>query len=500
MSMWERLKDQLYSVKDEIRDIAIKCIAPIVVSVAITLTSCTAQPPANPPVVVNPVVEYAKSLGLSDNITYRLKKYGEGGMDNNERAFIDLLGEYHEVDKTFSGFYGKVMKMPELSVINEDDVKSTKKILDLASSTNPEVKEAFQLMLKGGTPNPNEFGYNVPDWNTELEVLYKIAEQNEFKKDDKLALAIAMDNGLYVTMGDDEVRQAVYKDVNDFLVFGRETSERQKALGLPYNLEEYPLEAEISWAWRGNYSAMSGRIQHLPSYKNKKLDMWAYQFTTIDKSSLVKMLDEIIKRRWDYTVPKDFISNLEWFFYFDRGAKAGNSSHWISKSGDETIVVDDKLIVNHDMSNADFVFDYFLRNGCGIGDCGDETTLIDALSKAYGIATDPVSYAIFDDNGNLYRHFYNIYFDPLNKTWGAYQGHTENSGYPNCFNNKQDANLKFFINRPPIYQEKYLSGDYTKPDYSGNTVYITDKYTISELKKLLLGFPTSDVKGCMFVK
>ena len=38
------------------------------------------------------------------------------------------------------------------------------------NATNPEVKEAFQLMIKGGTPNQRDFKYGVPSWNTQLEV------------------------------------------------------------------------------------------------------------------------------------------------------------------------------------------------------------------------------------------------------------------------------------------------------------------------------------------
>jgi len=77
------------------------------------------------------------------------------------------------------------------------------------NATNPEVKEAFELMMKGGTPSPGDFSYTVPDYNTELQVLYWLACRNELKQDDTLALSIAMVHGLWVTMGDQQVREAV---------------------------------------------------------------------------------------------------------------------------------------------------------------------------------------------------------------------------------------------------------------------------------------------------
>jgi hypothetical protein len=121
------------------------------------------------------------------------------------------------------------------------------------NATNPEVEEAFQLMTKGGTPSPSDFTYTVPNYNTELEVLYWLALQNEFKRDDTLALAIAMVHGLWVTMGDSQVKEAVRKDASDLLHFYRETNRLQDELKRP-KLEDYPLEAKIALGWTGSFT------------------------------------------------------------------------------------------------------------------------------------------------------------------------------------------------------------------------------------------------------
>jgi len=125
------------------------------------------------------------------------------------------------------------------------------------NATNPEVKEAFELMMKGGTPSPGDFSYTVPDYNTELQVLYWLACRNELKQDDTLALSIAMVHGLWVTMGDQQVREAVKKDTSDLLVFLRETNELQRIRGY-HPLEEYPLEAKLSLSYRSYLSILSG--------------------------------------------------------------------------------------------------------------------------------------------------------------------------------------------------------------------------------------------------
>lgn len=44
------------------------------------------------------------------------------------------------------------------------------------------------------------------------------------------------------------------------------------------------------------------------------------------------------------------------------------------------------------MSNADFVFQFFVEHGYAFGDCGDETALVDALAKS-------VSYSVKANRG-----------------------------------------------------------------------------------------------------
>ena len=70
--------------------------------------------------------------------------------------------------------------------------------------SGPEVNEALELIIRGGTPSRSDFSYAVPSYNTELQVLYWLASSTQFKRDDTLALASAMSNGFWVTVGDDK--------------------------------------------------------------------------------------------------------------------------------------------------------------------------------------------------------------------------------------------------------------------------------------------------------
>lgn len=141
-----------------------------------------------------------------------------------------------------------------------------------------------------------------------------------------------------------QVREAVRKDSNDLLAFFRETNDWQRRSGA-VQLETLPLEAKICLAWTGNYAAMSGRPQHLPSFKKSKLPKWVYDWLTVNKVSLLRMREEVIRRGGYSADTNSLIANLEYFFYFDKGGKAGASTHWIYKGGNEVITVENRPLL-----------------------------------------------------------------------------------------------------------------------------------------------------------
>lgn len=174
------------------------------------------------------------------------------------------------------------------------------------TATNPEVKEAFQLMMKGGTPNPLDFGniqrYSIPQYNTELQILYWLACQRQFKRDDTLALAISMSNGLWVTIGDNSVRQHVRKDVVDLLDFFRETDSLQQSLGYS-RLELLPLEAKVALAWMGGDTGTHGShaisgSQTKHDSLNNPMDLASYEWNNVNITTLRQMRDYVKEKGW----------------------------------------------------------------------------------------------------------------------------------------------------------------------------------------------------------
>lgn len=183
----------------------------------------------------------------------------------------------------------ELRKLPDLT-----NASAVAKITYLAlNATNPEVKEAFQLMLNGGTPDPRDFRYVVPNYNTELEVLYWLACQSELKKDDTLALAIGMVDGFQVTMGNEQVRKAVYEDVNKRLLFFREIDDLEH---VPYRLSDYPLEALVALVNTNTNTAHRGTYSLRQNYISKNLDLEGYQSNAVSVATLRMMISEMLKR------------------------------------------------------------------------------------------------------------------------------------------------------------------------------------------------------------
>jgi len=323
------------------------------------------------------------------------------------------------------------------------------------NATNPEVKEAFELMMKGGTPAPGDFKYAVPNYNTELEVLYWLALQNEFKKDDTLALAVAMSNGFWVTAGDEPVKQTVKIDASNVLAFLSETNEMQRQRGYS-QLEQYPLEAKILLTWLGpTNNLVSWAAHRLQHYSGKKANLHEYQWNVVSVSTLRSMREEMVRRGWINADANIVAANLERYFWF-----SGNRitlSHWdwvcyghgCASPTNETILIDGEKVSPVGFRNMNWLFQYYLQTGRGIGSCVDEAPFIRTWLLSWGIPANNV-----DIENKEVGHTYAIYFDAIAGSWRAYSGQLiGGAGTQASFSLSTD----FYVFKPPVQQRGYFS-------------------------------------------
>jgi hypothetical protein len=314
------------------------------------------------------------------------------------------------------------------------------------NATNPEVKEAFELIMKGGRPSQSDFTYVVPNYNTELQVLYWLAGSSQFKRDDTLALAIAMSNGFWVSVGDDQVRNAVKNDTSSLLSFFRATDALQESMEF-FRLEDLPLEAKIALAWTGGDTGTHGPhaitgSQTKHDCKRVKLDLTGYRWDNVNVETLRQMRDHMKQKGWITKNIDQTVANVEEYFFF-----SGKPKHYkYVSSWDVKVQVDGETVSARNMNNANFNFRYYLEHGYAIGVCEDEMTLVSGFLKSWGVATLPqLSYWREGDSYN--GHTYTMYFDAASKTWKCYP-----SQIGIVFYDVRDA----YIFLPPIMQSTYM--------------------------------------------
>jgi hypothetical protein len=381
------------------------------------------------------------------------------------------------------------------------------------NATNPEVKEAFELMMKGGTPSPSDFTYTVPKYNTELEVLYWLACQNELKKDDTLALSIAMVHGLWVTMGDQQVREAVKKDTSDLLVFVRETNELQRIRGY-YPLEEYPLEAKLSLSYRSYLSILSGpfALYYDPTCLSpyqvfdpqtghiKPFPLRGYKWGTISLDTLRQMRKVMDSKGWITGDVGKTVSQIEDYLYFS-GRSGKKEEHWYYAADFSTpeksrfVIVDGLNVSIGNINNVNWQFDYFMENDQGIGGCTDEAALVDGFAKSWGIATT-AHFRMNKLSGTTRRteftaHTYVTYFDPQTRLWKAYSKQLliDKGWMP------EDSTSFLGVLNPPVKQPGYIRSKNEDVFFVANIFHMIRNTSLDEIANTwTIGVQTQEMK------
>jgi hypothetical protein len=400
--------------------------------------------------------------------------------------YLSLL--YSNGTSPYGHLYWELRKLPELT-----NATAVAKITYLAlNATNPEVKEAFGLMIKGGTPYPGDFKYSVPDYNTELQVLYWLAEQNEFKKDDTLVLAVAMDNGLWLTIGDDLVKQDVRNDTTQLLRFFRDANELQQRNGY-FQLEDYPLEAKICLAYTSSLGTFDGP-HSLFRFTQNRAGQRDYRWVRCDIDSLMKMARIAFEKGWRERSVDSTVKNLEEYFFF-----SGMAQHWtystisgdISGVTESLIEVEGELVPDHWIYNLRFYLERYVRTDRGLGDCGDETYFMEAWCKCLGIATDFVVHQIIVE-GKYRGHAHMIYYEPVTKGWKAYARQLDDRMY----GNNPDLQFYVFLFRIPVKLASYFSWSSIKEARMGMSgAFYVARYTSVDFRRVYQdGCPTSQMK------
>jgi len=152
-----------------------------------------------------------------------------------------------EKNSNFTTLIEDFENLPEIEDgVSLKEKNAKEKILFLLRSDDTEIEKAFETMQKYGRPL-NFTNYDFPTHNTQLEVLLWLAEEREISNYDRIALAIALDYGAVLAISEEEVKKELKVYVLDLYDYFVETD----AI-VPWEIEEYPLDADIALVWCAN--------------------------------------------------------------------------------------------------------------------------------------------------------------------------------------------------------------------------------------------------------
>lgn len=104
----------------------------------------------------NHVAKYLLDKNLDIYIPVFTYLDNDGVVDAQEKALIDLAIEYApKITQTLPGLYGEIVKLPDLSKIEEKDVEAIQDILILAG--DPKYKPTFESMLNEGIKDKRKY-------------------------------------------------------------------------------------------------------------------------------------------------------------------------------------------------------------------------------------------------------------------------------------------------------------------------------------------------------
>jgi hypothetical protein len=195
------------------------------------------------------------------------------------------------------------------------------------------------------------------------------------------------------------------------------------------------------------------------------------------------MQAKIIEMHWIAQSATSTVKDIEEYFFF-----SGWADHWIfTQPNDSMMEFEREQTINHNMNNPNLVFEYYLTTGKGLGVCGDEASLIESLSKSWGISTIRLTRTYGAKGASNHDHI--VYYDPATRTWKCYEKQL-NIGRTGTWN--------VYLFTPPVIQHNYFvyHSDSQQTWMKMANVYYTMQGLAGESTAdlFLKGVPTAEMK------
>jgi hypothetical protein len=282
--------------------------------------------------------------------------------------------------------------LPELKDrVDFKEQSARREVLLLMESDDPEIAKGFMVMQLYGKPS-NFTSYEFPPYNTQLEVLFWLAEARELSEYGRIALAIALDYGAVLGISNEAVRD----DLKDYVVALYDYFVETNGL-VPWEMEKYPLEADVALAWGANginhplffetknqypegttYSEIGitdyYELTWIEVFSEEKMNEKDFDWLFVDVSTLKEMRAFLLQEQFcegleDFrvdSIAEDVDTLLSYSLVYHTDNPTAEVSY---------IEVGGELTPGCGLSNPDWQWAHFKEKGSIIGNCRDVTCM-----------------------------------------------------------------------------------------------------------------------------
>jgi len=367
----------------------------------------------------------------SDLLRILVSKNVIDGIDNKDfywgKDFNPQKGEY-------SYLTDDLYNLPDIKDgINEKEKEAMNEFKEFieSSKTDYELRKGLYLIDEYGIPDQSMFKYDLPNYNTQLQVLlYLLEDRNVSEEYRIIALATAIDYGAVIAIGDEKVKQQVRIYVPETIDFIIETDEIIKDNGADWQAKHYTLEADIGLVW-GAPATLFWNCQKEPLFwydifRNRQMNIEDFNWFFVENDTLKDMQGWMIKKGFidlsveDSTIDMQHITNEFPIEYTDKidklMAKLNDYLYFgkkhIRSNPNELVDVEGKKVLAGSIFNPDWQWKHFIGTGEFYGTCGEDTTAENMLAKSIGVSCYH-GFIFAMKNEHIYTHTIIRYYNPL---------------------------------------------------------------------------------------
>ena len=334
-------------------------------------------------------------------------------IDRIDHKDFDWGKDFNPQKGEYSYLTDDLYNLPDIKDgINEKEKEAMNEFKEFieSSKTDYELRKGLYLIDEYGIPDQSMFKYDIPDYNTQLQVLlYLLEDRNVPEEYKRIALATAIDYGAVITIGDEKVKQQVRKYVPETIDFIIETDEIIKDNGADWQAKNYPLEADIGLVW-----GAGGTMLPIPyetkevcswenTFRNRQMSMGDFKWSFVSANTLKEMRDFMINKGYAD-------ENIEKYIY---GGYKGNFFHPNREKSYEPLIIDGKKVLIKHNTNPNWQWEHYKKEGSFLGICVDRALVEKTLGKSINI--DGIMGHIFIPGEDyIHTHTFALFYDQDN--------------------------------------------------------------------------------------